>query len=180
MADEGIGGRLSGDVQIGAVGGDGRRRCPRPRPFPHPLPLPLLLLRLPPRPRRLAPPQLLSLFLSSQATVLLHLSPLTMGCVQSSGIDDEAKAREYTSQPIPHPPPSLLPPPSSQPHLRVLPPGNDEIENQIKRDRMMAKNEIKMLLLGAGESGKVSFLSVSTCNFPYPLPAYNSLLSSSR
>jgi guanine nucleotide-binding protein subunit alpha len=51
-----------------------------------------------------------------------------MGCVQSSGVDSEAKAR------------------------------NDEIESQLKRDKMMAKNEIKMLLLGAGESGKSTVL----------------------
>lgn len=42
----------------------------------------------------------------------------------------------------------------------LSPAGNDEIENQLKRDRMMAKNEIKMLLLGAGESGKVRVLAI--------------------
>lgn len=50
-------------------------------------------------------------------------------------------------------------PTSALTHLLLLL-GNDEIENQLKRDRIMAKNEIKMLLLGAGESGKVCCPSI--------------------
>ena len=77
-----------------------------------------------------------------------------MGCAQSSNVDLEAKARKCSRCRV-----SSYLCQQYEPDSRCCySPGNDEIENQLKRDRANARNEIKMLLLGAGESGKVSSL----------------------
>jgi hypothetical protein len=101
-------------------------------------------------PPHLPPLSLLYLPLPLPSPTLPSLQPLLlyfpdMGCIQSSVVDEEARARPssvYLSYPI-----CLT--------LFLPSPGNEEIENQLRRDKVMAKNEIKMLLLGAGESGKV-------------------------
>jgi hypothetical protein len=100
-------------------------------------------------------PNLPSFFHLSSSTFSSPLfTPLSllMGCVPSSVVDEEARAR---ASPFRH---TYTLPGLSHPYLPFT--GNEEIENQLRRDKVMAKNEIKMLLLGAGESGKVSLSPV--------------------
>jgi guanine nucleotide-binding protein subunit alpha len=91
-----------------------------------------------------------------------------MGCVQSSVVDEEAKARAL---------PFYFRSLDSSHILHTA--GNEEIESQLRRDKVMAKNEIKMLLLGAGESGKVYSYNASPNALTNP-NSPSSLLSSSR
>jgi hypothetical protein len=116
-------------------------------------------------------PSSLPLFLSPPLSPCLSPQPpiysSKMGCVQSAYVDEEARARACPFRFI---------------HTLPLTPlsGNEEIENQLRRDKVMAKNEIKMLLLGAGESGKVSLIITSSYPNRSTISPPPSQLSSSR
>ena len=124
-------------------------------------------------PPRLAPPKHPStLFLSPSPPFPARTLHLYSPWVASSPPASTTRPRPVRTT---QPPSTPLPR-----HSRSFFPGNDEIEKQLKRDRMMAKNEIKMLLLGAGESGKVgSALLTKTPNTLTCHPVC-SLLCSSR
>lgn len=68
-----------------------------------------------------------------------------MGCAPSTPTDAEAKARMAFAHDGAHH--TTLTRLSSAEH--------NMIESQIKKDRQAVRTEVKMLLLGAGESGKV-------------------------
>lgn len=72
-----------------------------------------------------------------------------MGCTQSVQMDSGAKARKLRHVTWSY---SLMIDHTTDDK------GNDEIESRLKRERVTLRNEIKMLLLGAGESGKSTVL----------------------
>lgn len=77
-----------------------------------------------------------------------------MGCTQSTNMDPEAHSRKSTvqigmSDALPLTRPGAL-------SFAVFLSGNQEIERQLKKDKAEAKKQVNILLLGAGESGKVS------------------------
>jgi hypothetical protein len=78
-----------------------------------------------------------------------------MGCTSSKPQTAPSKGStvpQHTSQtdPLKAPLPQMILPPSSAEDMQR----NHVITNQIERDREVEENKIKMLLLGAGESGK--------------------------
>lgn len=77
-----------------------------------------------------------------------------MGCTQSTNMDPEAASRKSTVQIEMS---DALPLNATRrSFIRGVLTGNQEIERQLKKDKAEAKKQVNILLLGAGESGKVS------------------------